>query len=188
MPFHLELIIFAVVAALCICAVLIFNRLVRGRNEVHEAWSGIDVQLRRRADLIPNLVATVRGYAAHERGIFEDVAARRASMMAAGDLKAKATADRALQGSLGRLFAVAEAYPELKANQNFLELQGQLAEVEDQLQMARRYYNGTVRDFNIGIQSFPDVLIAHVLGCREEHFCETDAASAAVPGVSLSGA
>jgi LemA protein len=188
MPFLIELIVFAVVAALCIGAVLIYNRLVRGRNEVHEAWSGIDVQLRRRADLIPNLVATVRGYASHERGIFEDVAARRSSMMTAGDLQAKAVADRALQGSLGRLFAVAEACPDLKANQNFLNLQNQLAEIEDQLQMARRYYNGTVRDFNISIQSFPDVVIAHVLDYRAEHFFETDAASAALPGVSLSGA
>src|SRR3954453_6089108 len=109
MPFYLELTIFAALAAVGFGAIVIFNRLVRGRDEVHEAWSGIDVQLRRRADLIPNLVATVRGYAAHEHGIFEDVAAQRNSMFAAGDLKAKATADRALQGSLGRLFAVAEA-------------------------------------------------------------------------------
>jgi LemA protein len=183
-----EWIIFAVLAAAGGYAILIFNRLVRGRNEVREGFSGIDVQLRRRADLIPNLVETVRAYAAHERGVFEEVTTRRSSMMAAGDLTAKATADRALQGSLGRLFAVAEAYPQLKADQNFLELQGQLAEIEDQLQMARRYYNGTVRDFNVSIQSFPDVLLAHALGYREEHFFETDAASAAVPVVSLSGA
>src|SRR3954462_12273495 len=188
MPFFVELIIFAVVAAVCIGAVVIFNRLVRGRNEVHEAWSGIDVQLRRRADLIPNLVATVKAYAAHERGVFEEVTAQRSSMFAAGDLTAKAEADRALQGSLGRLFAVAEAYPELKADQNFLKLQNQLAEIEDQLQMARRYYNGTVRDFNVSIQSFPDVLIAHTLGYREEHFFAPDAASAVAPSVSLSGA
>jgi LemA protein len=183
-----EWIFFAALAAIGCYAVLIFNRLVRGRNEVREGFSGIDVQLRRRADLIPNLVETVRAYAAHERGVIDEVTTQRSSMMAAGDLTTKAAADRALQGSLGRLFAVAEAYPQLKADQNFLALQGQLAEIEDQLQMARRYYNGTVRDFNVSIQSFPDVLIAHALGYREEHFFETDAASAAVPVVSLSGA
>jgi LemA protein len=155
---------------------------------VREGWSGIDVQLRRRADLIPNLVETVRAYAAHERGVIDDVTAQRGSIFAAGDMTTRAQADRAMQGSLGRLLAVAEAYPQLKADQNFLALHGQLAEIEDQLQMARRYYNGTVRDFNISIQSFPDVLIARALGYREEHFFETDAASAAVPAVSLSGA
>jgi LemA protein len=182
------IVIVAMIAAPCLYAVLIFNRLVSGSNQVREAWSGIDVQLRRRADLIPNLVETVKAYAAHERGVLEDVTARRSSVIAAGDLAAKASADQALQVSLNRLFAVAEAYPQLKADQNFLALQGQLAETEDQLQMARRYYNGTVRDFNVSIQSFPDVLIARVLGYREEHFFETDAASAAVPTVSLSGA
>jgi LemA protein len=184
---RMQWIIVAVIAAIGIYAVLIFNRLVRGRNEVREAWSGIDVQLRRRADLIPNLVQTVRAYAAHERGLIADITVQRASIIAAGDLSAKAAADRALQGSLGRLFAIAEAYPQLKADQNFLGLQGQLAEIEDQLQMARRYYNGSVRDFNVAIQSFPDILIARALGYREEHFFETDAASAAVPIVSLSG-
>src|SRR3954452_9352352 len=137
-------IVIAVLVAIALYAIVVFNRLTRQRNMVREGWSGIDVQLRRRADLIPNLVATVKAYAAHERGVFEDVTAQRSSMFAAGDLSAKAAAERALQGSLGRLFAVAEAYPELKANQNFLELQGQLSDIEDQLQMARRYYNGTV--------------------------------------------
>jgi LemA protein len=183
-----EWMIFAAIAAICLYAILIFNRLVGGRNQVREGWSGIDVQLRRRADLIPNLVVTVRAYAAHERGVIDDVTAQRGSIIAAGDLAAKAKADRALQGSLGRLLAVAEAYPQLKADQNFLALQGQLAEIEDQLQMARRYYNGTVRDFNVSIQSFPDLLIARALGYREEHFFEIDAGSAAVPNVSLTGA
>jgi LemA protein len=182
------IVIVAMIAAPCLYAVLIFNRLVSGNNQVREAWSGIDVQLRRRADLIPNLVETVKAYAAHERGVLDDVTAQRSSIIAAGNLAAKASADQALQISLNRLFAVAEAYPQLKADQNFLALQGQLADTEDQLQMARRYYNGTVRDFNVSIQSFPDVLIARALGYREEHFFETDAASAAVPTVSLSGA
>src|ERR1700710_529901 len=115
-----EWIFFAALAAIGGYVVLIFNRLVRGRNEVREAWSGIDVQLRRRADLIPNLVQTVRAYAAHERGLIADITVQRASIIAAGDLSAKAAADRALQGSLGRLFAIAEAYPQLKADQNFL--------------------------------------------------------------------
>jgi LemA protein len=133
-------------------------------------------------------VETVKAYAAHERGVLEDVTARRSSVIAAGDLAAKASADQALQVSLNRLFAVAEAYPQLKADQNFLKLQTELAEIEDQLQMARRYYNGTVRDFNIAIETFPDVLIAHVSGMHEEHFFETDAASKVAPTVSLSGA
>jgi LemA protein len=165
-----------------------FNRLVRQRNMMREAWSGIDVQLRRRSDLIPNLVRTVKAYAEHERGIFEDLAAKRSGSLAADGTAGKAVAEQALQGSLNRLLAVAEAYPQLKADQNFLALQGQLAEIEDQLQMARRYFNGTVRDFNIAVQSFPDVLIARLLGWHEEHFFEIDAASAVAPTVSLSGA
>ena len=180
-----ELIVIAVVAVIAINAILIFNRLIRGRNLVREGWSGIDVQLRRRSDLIPNLVEIVKGYASHERTLFEDIAAKRTSAMAAGGVPEKAAAEHALQGSLGRLFAVAEAYPDLKANQNFLNLQNQLAELEDQLQMARRYYNGTVRDFNTGIQTFPDVLIARAFGFREEQFFQIDAASAAAPAVSL---
>jgi LemA protein len=180
-----ELIVTAVLAVIAINAILIFNRLIRGRNLVREGWSGIDVQLRRRSDLIPNLVEIVKGYATHERTLFDDIAAKRTSAMAAGGVPEKAAAEHALQGSLSRLFAVAEAYPELKANQNFLELQHQMAELEDQLQMARRYYNGTVRDFNTGIQTFPDVLIARAFGFREEQFFQIDAASAAVPAVSL---
>src|SRR5476649_1545671 len=165
-----EWIVIAVLALIGLYAIVVFNRLIRGRNLVREGWSGIDVQLRRRSDLIPNLVEIVKGYASHERGLFEDIAA-----------------EQALQGSLGRLFAVAEAYPELKANQNFLELQKQMAELEDQLQMARRYYNGTVRDFNIVIQSFPDVLLARLTGFHEEHFFQADAEAAANPSVSFPG-
>jgi len=183
-----EWIVITVLAVIAIYVIMVFNRLIRGCNLVREGWSGIDVQLRRRSDLIPNLVEIVKGYAAHERTLFEDVAAKRTSAMAADSIPQKAAAEHALQGSIGRLFAVAEAYPELKANQNFLELQKQMAELEDQLQMARRYYNGTVRDYNIGIQTFPDVLIAGLFGFHEEHFFEIDAASAANPNVSFSGA
>jgi LemA protein len=181
-------IILAILAAAVIYVVAIFNRLVRQRNLVREGWSGIDVQLKRRTDLVPNLVDTVKAYAAHERAVLAEVTAMRASSIAASDIGSQASAERGLQASLGKLLAVAEAYPELKADKNFLDLQQQLSGIEDQLQMARRYYNGTVRDFNVSIQSFPDVLIARVLGYREEHFFETDAASAAVPTVSLSGA
>src|SRR6266568_9176888 len=143
-----------VVIGIVVVAIVIFNRLIRLRNLVREGWSGIDVQLRRRTDLVPNLVETVKGYAAHERGLFEDVAKNRAQSIAADNVGGQAAAENALRGSLVRLFAVAEAYPDLKANKNFLDLQQQLADVEDQLQMARRYYNGAVRNLNIGIESF----------------------------------
>jgi LemA protein len=186
--FPIQWIVIAVAAAIAIWAIVLFNGLIRGRNMVREAWSGIDVQLRRRGDLIPNLVAAVKAYAAHERGLFEDIAAKRAASLGAGDVRAKSAAEGQLQGSLGRLMAVAEAYPELKANQNFLDLQHQLSDIEEQLQMARRYYNGTVRDFNIAVRTLPGALIAAPLGMREEPFFQTDAASAAVPVVNLAGA
>ncbi len=179
-------VIVAVVAAVVLFAVVIFNRLIRQRNLVREGWSGIDVQLRRRTDLVPNLIETVRAYASHERTVFEDVAARRAGSMAADNVQGQAQAEQALQGSLRKLFAVAEAYPELKANQNFLELQHQLAEIEDQLQMARRYYNGTVRNLNISVQSFPNNILAGMLGFRPEPFFELeDRAAAAAPTVTF---
>jgi LemA protein len=176
--------ILAAIAAICLCAVRIFNRLIESRNQLREGFSGIDVQLRRRADLIPNLVETVRTYAAHERGVIDDVTARRSSVIAAGDMTMKARADRSLQGSLDRLFAVAEAYPQLKADQNFLALQGQLAEIEDQLQMARRYYNGTVRDYNTAVESFPSNLVARAFGFTVEEFFQVESAlERAVPEV-----
>jgi LemA protein len=184
----MEWIILGVAIAVIVIAILIFNNLVRMRNVVREGWSGIDVQLRRRTDLVPNLVETVKGYAAHERGLFEDVAKNRAQSIAANNVSGQAAAEKALQGSLARLFAVAEAYPELKANKNYLDLQQQLAETEDQLQMARRYYNGAVRNLNIGIQSFPGVLLARPFGFREQPFFELeDRSQAAAPQVSLGG-
>jgi len=188
MPISTTWIVVAVVVVLAVFAIVVFNRLIRARNMVREAWSGIDVQLRRRSDLIPNLVETVKAYAGHERGVFDDITARRAASVAAQGVAQTASSETALQGALGRLLAVAEAYPQLKADQNFLKLQTELSEIEDELQMARRYYNGTVRDFNIAIQTFPDVLIAHAAGMHEEHFFEADAASKAAPVVSLSGA
>jgi len=185
---RMEWVIVGAATAIVIIAILIFNSLVRMRNVVREGWSGIDVQLRRRTDLVPNLVETVKGYAAHERGLFEEIAQKRAQSIAADNVSGQAAAEKALQSSLGRLMAVAEAYPELKANKNYLELQQQLAEIEDQLQMARRYYNGAVRNLNIGIQSFPGVMLARPFGFREEPFFELDDRSqAAAPQVSLGG-
>ena len=181
-------VVLGVAVVFVLWVIVIYNGLVAMRQRVSQAFADVDVQLKQRHDLIPNLVETVKGYAAHERGLFEDVAKNRAQSIAADNVGGQAAAEKALQGSLARLFAVAEAYPELKANKNFLELQQQLAEIEDQLQMARRYFNGAVRDFNIRIQSFPDVLIARPLGFTEEHFFQADATSAAVPVVNLSGA
>ena len=151
-----------------------YNRLVRHRALVKEGFSGITVQLRRRADLIPNLVETVQGYATHEREVFEEVSRARAATVNAGSVEATAQADAQMTGLLGRLFAVAEAYPELKANQNFLQLQDQLANIEGELQGARRYYNATVRDLNSTIQSFPPVLIARPMGFTEEPFYQDE--------------
>ena len=167
-------IVLAIIVLLLLYAVGIYNRLVRLRALVKEAFSGITVQLRRRADLIPNLVETVQGYATHEREVFEQVTARRAEATSGGSVQATAQADAAMTGLLGRLMAVAENYPELKANQNFLDLQGQLSSIETELQSARRYYNATVRDLNSTIQSFPPVLIARPAGFTEEPFYEDE--------------
>jgi LemA protein len=166
--------VLGVIVLLLLYAVGIYNRLVRLRALVKEGFSGITVQLRRRADLIPNLVETVQGYATHEREVFEEVSKARAASVNAGSVQATAQADAQLTGMLGRLFAVAEAYPELKANQNFLQLQDQLANIEGELQSARRYYNATVRDLNSTIQSFPPVLIARPAGFTEEPFYQDD--------------
>ena len=167
-------VILAVVVLLLLYVVGIYNRLVRLRALVKEGFSGITVQLRRRADLIPNLVETVKGYATHEREVFEQVSANRSAALTAGSVQATAQADAQMTGLLGRLFAVAEAYPELKANTNFLQLQDQLANIEGELQSARRYYNATVRDLNSTIQSFPPVLIARPMGFSEEPFYQDD--------------
>jgi len=157
-----------IVVLLLLYLVAIYNRLVRLRALVREGWSGITVQLRRRADLVPNLVATVEGYAKHERELIEQVTAHRADAIAAKGVDATAKADAQMSGMLGRLVAVAEAYPELKADANFRQLQTELADIEEQLAGARRYYNATVRDLNTGVQSFPNVLIAGPMGFQEE--------------------
>jgi LemA protein len=167
-------IILGVIVLLLLWAVGIYNRLVRLRALVKEGFSGITVQLRRRADLIPNLVQTVQGYATHEREVFEEVTAKRAEATSAGSVEATAKADAAMTSLLGRVMVVAENYPELKANQNFLQLQDQLATIESELQSSRRYYNATVRDLNSTIQSVPAVLIARPVGFVEEPFYEDE--------------
>jgi len=156
--------------------VLIFNRLVKARNLVDEAWSGVDVQLKRRHDLVPNLVEAVKGYSGHERTLLENIAQQRSKAMEA-DPQSNPQDENALTRQIKTLFAVAEAYPDLKANQNFLDLQKKLVEIEDALQYARRYYNGTVRDYNILVESFPSSIIASRMSYHTEHFFEIEYAT-----------
>ena len=176
----------AAVVLLLVYAVGVYNRLVRLRALVHEGFSGITVQLRRRADLVPNLVSTVQGYAAHERETLDAVTAQRTAATNAGSVAATAQADNAMTAMLGRLFAVAEAYPELKADANFRELQGELSSLETELQSARRYYNATARDLNTRIFSFPDMLFASPMGFKEEPYYEdADPAIQSAPKVEF---
>lgn len=163
-----------------------YNGLVQRRIRVKEAWAGIDVQLKRRSSLIPNLVETVKGYAAHEKQIFENVAAARAGLMNAQGPAAAAQADNMLTQALGRLFAVAEAYPDLKANTNFLELQRELTDTEDKIAYSRQFYNSNVSDYNQKIAVFPNVLIAGMFGFHAEEFYEAEAAAREDVHVSFS--
>ncbi len=159
----------------------LFNRLVRLRNEVNTGWANIDVQLNRRADLIPNLVEAVQGYATHEREVFENVTKARAALRAAGTPVAAAAATDVLGVALGGLFAVAEAYPELRASENFKHLQEELVDTEDKISAARRYYNATVLAYNNAVQTFPSLAVAGPLGFRPREFFEaTDADRQAV--------
>ena len=159
----------------------VYNGLIKLKNRTDEAWSDIDVQLKRRYDLIPNLVETVKGYAAHEKTAFENVTEARSRAMGAKSVKEQAEAENALAGTLKTLFAVAEAYPDLKANQNFLELQRELTDTEDKIQASRRFYNGNVRDFNIKIQTFPNNMVAQMLGFKQREFFETEEVAAREP-------
>jgi len=160
--------------SLAMLLVVLYNRLVRLRNMVREGWSGIDVQLKRRANLIPNLVDTVKGYMGHERDLLEKVTELRSQSLQTGNLGKKQRVENALTGGLARLFAVAEGYPDLKANQNFQDLQHQLADIEDQIQLARRYYNGTVRNLNTAIETFPGNLVAEWFAFKTADFFEID--------------
>jgi LemA protein len=168
------LIVLGIIAVLVIWAVAIYNGLIRLKNRVDEAWSDIDVQLKRRYDLIPNLVNTVKGYASHEKEVFEKVTEARTRAMGAGSAADKAQAENMLSQTLKSLFAVAEAYPDLKANQNFLELQRELTDTEDKIQASRRFYNGNVRDFNTKIQVFPNNIFAGMLGFSSREFFEAE--------------
>lgn len=179
-------VLLAVAVLLVIYGVYAFNTLTRLKNLVHEGWSGIDVQLKRRAELIPPLVEVVKGYAGHEKSLFENLSKLRAESMSAGTVSAKASSGSALAGQLSRLFALAEAYPELKADANFRKLQEQIAGIEDQLQMARRYYNGTVRNLNTMIEQFPSSLVASAFHfTSSDFFGIEDDTQRQVPSVSL---
>lgn len=161
-----------VLAVLVIALIAMYNGLVSTKVRVDEAWSDITVQLKRRIDLIPNLVDTVKGYAKHEKGVFEEVTKARSAMMNANGVADSAKAENMMESALKSIFAVAEAYPDLKANENFKELQAELVDTEDKIQASRRFYNGSVRDLNIKIKTFPTVLFARMLGFSEREFFE----------------
>lgn len=163
-----------IIAVVVIFVWVTYNSLVTLKIRVEEAWSDITIQLKRRADLIPNLVNTVKGYAKHEKGVFEEVTAARTAMLGANSPKEAAKADNMMEEALKSIFAVAEAYPDLKASQNFSELQAELVDTEDKIQGARRFYNAGVRDFNTKIQLFPNSLIAGIMGFKEREFFDVD--------------
>ncbi len=182
-------ILLGVAVVVVLWAMTTFNGLVRRRNMVAEGWSGIETQLKRRADLIPNLVETVKGYAAHERGTFDELTKLRASAQRGdgGDVQARAETERQITSIIGRVMAVAENYPDLKASANFQALQHDLADVEDQIQLSRRYYNGAVRDYNVMIEQVPSNIIANSFAFKQAAFFQIeDAADRAVPKVSFS--
>jgi LemA protein len=178
-------VLLAVAALAIVWAIVTLNSFVRARNKVDESWSGVDVQLKRRHDLVPNLVETVKGYAAHERGVLEEVTSARAAAVAATDAGGQAQAEASLTSALGGIRAVAEQYPELRASENFQRLQAELAQIEDEIQAARRIYNGNVRAYNTLIQIFPNSLLAG--GQQARPFFELDSpAERAVPAVAFS--
>lgn len=168
-----------VVALIIVIAVFIYNGLVTSKVRVDEAWSDITVQLKRRYDLIPNLINTVKGYATHEREVFQNVTEARSNAMNAQSVQEQAKAENVFQDTLKSLFAVSENYPDLKANQNFQELQAELVDTEDKIQASRRFYNGSARDLNIKIRTFPSVIFAGPLGFKEREFFEVDDAETA---------
>lgn len=169
--------IFAAIAIVAIIVIVLFNQLISKRQMVNNGWADIDVQLKRRADLIPQLVTTVQAYASHERQLFEDVAEKRNAALAAGNnATQRGEAESALSKPVGRLIALGEAYPELKANQNFLDLQKELSETENKIEMARRFYNGAVRELNTAVESFPSNVVAGGFGIGKRAFFEITAA------------
>ncbi len=172
-------IILGVIAVALIAIAMMYNGLVRANVRVSEAWSDITVQLKRRADLIPNLVNTVQGYAKHEKSVFEEVTKARAAVVGAQGVKETADAENMLTGALKSLFAVAENYPDLKASDNFRALQDELVDTEDKIQAARRFYNGSARDLNTKVKVFPTNIFAGMLGFKEREFFEVEEAELA---------
>ncbi len=170
----MPLIFIAIIAAIVIVAVFLYNSLIRSRNQVDEAWSDIEVQLKRRYDLIPNLVNTVKGYAQQESSVLEKVTEARTRAMGAQTVAEQVKDENALSGTLKSLFAVAESYPDLKSNQNFMQLQSDLTDTENKIQASRRFFNGTVRDFNTKLQVFPTNLFASMLGFTKREFFDID--------------
>lgn len=163
-----------IIIAIAIIVIFLYNSLVRSRNRVDEAWSDIEVQLKRRYDLIPNLVETVKGYARQESSVLENVTKMRNLAMNAGSMQERLKDENMLSGALKSLFAVAEAYPDLKSNQNFMQMQGDLTDTEDKIQAARRFYNGNVRDYNTKLQVFPTNLFASMFGFAKRDFFDID--------------
>ncbi|MFA6360812.1 MAG: LemA family protein, partial [Dysgonamonadaceae bacterium] len=164
------IIVLAIIAIAVLYGVFVYNKLVRFRTLVEEAWSGINVQLKKRHDLIPNLMETVKGYATHERETFESVTRARTSAIQAQDVKTQEAAENQLSGALMRLMAISERYPELKANQNFMQLQEQLGTIENDIEKSRRYYNGAVRQKNIAIDTFPSNMVANMFSFEKSLF------------------
>lgn len=177
--------IWIVLGVIVLWAIISFNGLVLLRNRAKEAWADIDVQLKRRYDLIPNLVETVKGYATHESSAFENVTKARSAAMGAGNIADKGAAENMLAGALKSVFAIAEAYPDLKANQNFLALQSELSDTENKIQAARRFYNGNTRDLNTKIEVFPSNILAGIFNFSKMDFFQLEADSAAREPVAV---
>jgi LemA protein len=178
-------IVLGIVGVLLLYAILVFNQLVRHRNRVENSWSGIDVQLRRRYDLIPNLIESVKGYATHERELFEQVTRARTQAIEAGSVADQAQAETEITRSLGRLLAVAEAYPQLRANENFLALQEELTSTESKIAFARQFYNDQVMRYNTLIEQFPSLVVARLGGFRQREFFETEEDSRGAVAVDM---
>jgi LemA protein len=179
-------IVLAIIVVLIVIVIVTYNGLIRSRNQVENAWSQIDVQLKRRIDLIPNLVETVKGYAAHEKETLDAVIkARNAAMAAPTDPHAQAAADTQMTGALRQLFALGEAYPDLKANQNFLALQEELSATEGRVAYARQFYNDSVLNYNNKLQAFPTVIFANIMKFTKREYFEADEAAREVPGIQF---
>ncbi len=179
------LLIAAALVLIAGAAIVTFNRLTRSRERVREAWSGIDVQLQRRADLVPNLVEAVKGYAAHERGVFEAVTRARGAVQGARGAAEATTANLALGGALGRLLGLAEAYPELRAATSFVSLQTELSDIEEKIGYARHFYNGNVRDYNTRVRRFPTLIVAQAFLFRPEEFFQAEEEAATAVKISF---